>query len=32
MVQLRDASLRSRIPVARKIKDGDPSEMLAIVV
>jgi hypothetical protein len=31
IVRLRDASLRSRMPVARRIKDGDPSEMLATV-
>jgi hypothetical protein len=31
MVRLRDASLRSRMHVARRIKDGDPSEMLATV-
>jgi hypothetical protein len=31
MVRLRDASLRSRMPVARRIKDGDPSEMLATI-
>jgi hypothetical protein len=32
MVRLRDASLRSRMPVVRRIKDGDPSEMLATAV
>jgi hypothetical protein len=31
MVRLRDASLRSRMPVERRIKDGDPSDMLATV-
>jgi hypothetical protein len=30
-VPLRDASLRSRMPVARRIKDGDPSEKLATI-
>jgi hypothetical protein len=32
MVRLRDASLLSRIPVAGRIKDEDPSEMIAAVV
>ncbi len=31
MVRLRDASLRSSLPVAGRIKDGDPSEKLANV-
>jgi hypothetical protein len=31
MVQVRDVSLHSRMPVARRIKDGDPSELLVTV-
>jgi hypothetical protein len=31
MVRLRDASLCSRMHVARRIKDGDPSEKLVVV-
>jgi hypothetical protein len=31
MVRLRDTSLRSRLPVVGRIKDGDPSEKIATV-